>query len=609
MKGFKKKIRKGKEKCREITSQDKESGGGKKSPIPGSPYLKIVLDLSYEPVLHDSLVFKEQRKTKNGMINNLNLISKITPCLIACFLLSGQILTAQQPMNILWITVEDMSPRLGCYGDGTVPTPNIDRLAREGVRYTRAFATYGVCAPSRHSLIMGMYPSSTGAMAMRTWKRTSAIADITDTALLNIPVYEATPPPNAHCFTEYLRAAGFYCTNNSKTDYQFQPPITAWDESSNKAHYRHRPDQEQAFFAVFNNTKTHESQIHNPTAPEVTDPQQVVVPPYYPDTESVRTDIAHHYDNIHEMDKWVGQLLDELEADGLLDNTIIFFFGDHGDGLPRAKRWVYDSGIQVPLIVRWPDGRQAGTIQDELVSFIDFAPTVLSLAGLPVPEHMEGQAFLGPQKTEDRKYIYAFRDRMDPAPEYKRAVRDKRFKYIRNYRPDLPYIGFIPYRDRMLMMQEIIELDKQGKLGPDQWQFHAKSKPLEELYDTQVDPHEIHNLAGNPLYLDKLDELRRAHEAFVDRFGDLGQLTEGELIRHLWGPSGVQPVTAAPTMKKQAEKITLSSDSEGASIAYRWQGEDRWELYVEPIPNRAGKTLEAQAIRLGWEKSEVKQFK
>ncbi|PHN05876.1 sulfatase [Flavilitoribacter nigricans DSM 23189 = NBRC 102662] len=528
--------------------------------------------------------------------------------LVLICLLSSLVLNAQQDYNILWITVEDMSPRLGCYGDGTVSTPNIDRLAREGIRYNRAFATYGVCAPSRHSLIMGMYPSSTGAMAMRTWTRTSAIKDITDTALLNIPVYEATPPPEAHCFTEYLRAAGFYCTNNSKTDYQFRPPVTAWDESSNQAHYRHRPDGNQRFFAVFNNTKTHESQIHNPTAPVVTDPATVTVPPYYPDTETVRQDIAHHYDNIHEMDKWVGKIMDELEADGLLDKTIIFFFGDHGDGLPRAKRWVYDSGIQVPLIVRWPDGRRAGTVNEELVSFIDFAPTVLSLAGLAIPDHMEGQAFLGDQKAAERKYIYAFRDRMDPAPEQKRAVRDKRYKYIRNYRPDLPYIGFIPYRDRMLMMQEIMRLDQAGKLGPDQWQFSAKHKPLEELYDTQVDPYEIHNLAADPQYFGKLAELRQAHEDFIDRFGDLGQLTETQLIRHLWGPTGEQPLTAAPSMKKEQGKIVLSSASEGASIAYRWAGSERWELYYRPIPVRAGQTLETQAIRLGWKKSEVRTF-
>jgi arylsulfatase A-like enzyme len=234
--------------------------------------------------------------------------------------------------------------------------------------------------------------------------------------------------------------------------------------------------------------------------------------------------MARHFDNIYAMDLWVGEMLDQLEADGMMDNTIIFFYSDHGDGLPRSKRWVYDSGLKVPLIVRWPDGKGAGTVNDELVSFIDFAPTTLSLANIKVPDYMEGQVFLGEAKAEPRQYIYAFRDRMDPAPETIRAVRDQRYKYVRNYRPDLPYIGFIPYRDQAEMMQKILQLKEEGKLGPDQWQFWAEKKPLEELYDTQQDPYEIHNLASEPEYFEKLAELRQAQEDFVAKYGDLGMI-------------------------------------------------------------------------------------
>jgi len=512
---------------------------------------------------------------------------------------------AQEPYNILWLTVEDMSPRLGCYGDTTVPTPNIDRLAKEGVRYTNAFATYGVCAPSRHTLITGMYPTSTGAMAMRTHKRTSAIDDITDPELLAIPTYEATPPPQVKCFTEYLRAAGFYCTNNSKTDYQFKPPITAWDESSGEAHWRNRPDETMPFFSVFNNGTPHESGIHEKRSPEVTDPENVPVLPYYPNTLTVRRDIARHYDNIHAMDKWVGEMLDELEQNGLLDKTIIFFFGDHGDGLPRAKRWVYDSGIRVPLIIRWPDGREAGTVKDELVSFIDFAPTVLSLTGIEPPEYMEGQIFTGSEKALPREYIYAFRDRMDPAPERIRAVRDHRFKYIRNYRPDLPYIGFIPYRDRAAMMQEILKMSKQGTLGPNQWQFWATKKPLEELYDTWADPHEIHNLAADPAHFEKLAELRQVHKEWRARYGDLGDMPETELIKHLWPPDGKQPTTQAPDIQKVNGKVHINCATEGASITYRLDKNGRWLLYHEPFAIQKGTTVKAQAIRLGWKPSAI----
>lgn len=528
--------------------------------------------------------------------------------LLALLLVVPQAVRAAARPHILWITVEDMSPRLGCYGDDTVPTPRIDQLAEEGIRYTRAFGTYGVCAPNRHTLITGMYPTSTGAMAMRTWKRTSALKMISDPDLLAIPTYEATPPPDVRCFTEYLRAAGYFCTNNSKTDYQFRPPVTAWDESSNKAHWRMRPDEQTPFFSVFNFTVTHESGTFAKRSPEVVDPEKVSVPPFFPDRPLVRRDIARHYDNIAVVDQQVGKVLDELEADGLADETIVFFFSDHGDGLPRHKRWVYDSGLHVPLIVRYPDRREAGTSRSELVSFVDFAPTVLSLAGVKIPEHMQGQAFLGERRGEEREYIYACRDRMDPAPERIRAVRDARFKYVRNYRPDLPYLGYIPYRDRAESMQEIHRLLEAGELGPDQWQFWARKKPLEELYDTELDPHEIHNLAADPRYVDKLAELRAAHEKWKEAYGDLGELTEQELIRKLWPPDGKQPKTAAPsaTIGSTAEglSVTLNSPSPGASIAYKLPGDKRWRLYAKPIQVSPGTEIVTLAHRLGWKPSD-----
>ena len=383
-------------------------------------------------------------------------------------------ITANERWNILWITCEDMSPRLGCYGDKTVPTPGIDQLAAESVRYTRAFGVYGVCAPNRHALITGMYPTSTGAMAMRTWRRTAALDQIKDPKLLAIPTYEATPPAGAHCFTEYLRAHGYYCTNNVKTDYQFRDPVTAWDESSGDAHWRNRPTPQTPFFSVFNFTVTHESGTFEQRSPIVTEPSQVRLPPYYPDDPMLRRDLARHYDNIAVLDQQVARLLQQLQDDQLMENTIIFFFSDHGDGLPRMKRWVYDSGIQVPLLIRYPNNKQAGTTNGELVSFVDFSPSVLSLVGIPIPEHMQGQAFLGAKKCPPRKYIYAARDRMDPAPETIRAVRDHRFKYVRNYRPDLPYIGFIPYRDRAAGMKSLLQLIDQKQLGPRHWQFSSQ---------------------------------------------------------------------------------------------------------------------------------------
>ena len=511
-------------------------------------------------------------------------------------------LLSGQTKNILWITAEDLSPRFSFYGDSTVATPNLDRLAAEGQVYSNAFATYGVCAPSRHSIIMGMYPTTTGAGAMRTWKRTSAIDDITDTALLNIPVYEATPPPEAKCFSEYLRSAGYYCTNNFKTDYQFRTPFTAWDENSPTAHWRNRPNAAMPFFSVFNFEVTHESKIHHPPSPERVDPSVIDVPPYYPDTKTVRRDIAHHYDNIIALDSQIAVILDQLEEDGLIDETIIFFFGDHGDGLPRAKRWVYDSGIRIPLIVRHPDGRKGEV--DELVSFVDFAPTMLSICQIPIPSHMQGQAFLGPQKASaPRQYIYAFRDRMDPAPETIRAVRDKRFKYIRNYRPDLPYLGFIPYRDRMAMMKEILTLKDASLLGPNQWQLADTSKPIEELYDLRNDPHEIHNLAADAAHPETLKRLRAANDAFQDRFTDLGMIPEGELIKHLWPPNGDQPKTETPEISIREDMLYIECKTNGASIGYQINEMGPWLLYSDPIPADGIQIISAKAIRLGYQPS------
>ncbi len=522
------------------------------------------------------------------------------------FILSFQLHAAEDGgFNILWITCEDMSPRIGCYGDNTVPTPNIDRLAAEGVRYTNCYGTYGVCAPNRHTITMGMYPTSTGAMAMRNWKRTSALKFITDPELLAIPTYEAVPPPQAKCMSEYLRAAGWYCSNNSKTDYQMQTPLSAWDDTTKKAHWRNRPDPNQRFFAIFNDVTPHESGTFKQRSPTYVDPATLEPPPYYPDTKNVRQSLAWHYDNIYAMDQWVGGLLKQLEEDGLMDKTLIFFYSDHGDGLPRAKRWVYDSGLKVPFIVRWPDGHGAGTVNDELVSFVDLAPTTLSLAGLKVPDHMEGQVFLGPNRDEPRRYIYACRDRMDPAPERIRAVRDQRFKYVRNYRPDLPYIGYIPYRDQAPIMQDINALIAKGERWENSWQFFDQTKPEEELYDCETDPWEIHNLADDPKYADKLAELRAAHEDWKATYGDLGEIPETELIKKLWPPDGKQPTTATPEVSVKDGTVTLTCASEGASIVYRTSPKGDWRLYTGPFSQNEAKTLEAQAHRYGWKVSKT----
>jgi arylsulfatase A-like enzyme len=294
--------------------------------------------------------------------------------------------------------------------------------------------------------------------------------------------YSAVPPHYVKTFTEYLRAAGYYCTNNKKTDYQFTPPFTAWDECNDHAHWRNRPEGGQPFFSVFNPTITHESGMWpRDDRPLMTDPSQVKLPPYLPNTPKAREALARHYDNLARADERVGEILRELEEDGLAENTIVFLWSDHGEGLPRGKRWPYDAGIRIPLIVRWPGRLEPGSVCDDLVSLIDLGPTVLSLCDVELPRHLQGQPFLGPQAVP-RAYIFASRDRHDEAYDMVRAVRDKRYKYIRNFHPELPYLLWIPYRNRHPVVQEMWRLYAEGKLeGPQKLMFQTRRPPEEPM--------------------------------------------------------------------------------------------------------------------------------
>ena len=426
--------------------------------------------------------------------------------------------------NILWITCEDVSPRLGCYGDELAITPNIDKLAGEGVRYTKAFATAPVCAPSRSCLVTGVYATSLGTQHLRS---------------------EVKLPEKIKCFPEYLRAEGYYCSNNYKKDYNFID-VNVWDESSHDAHWRKRQSG-QPFFSVFNFVSTHQGQINgsdkefyatysSKLEPEERhDPAKILLPPYYPDTPFVRKIWARYYNLITFMDKQVGDLLSQLEADGLADNTIVFFFADHGLGIPRFKRTLYDSGLHVPLIVRFPEqyqhlspGRPGETI-DGLVSFVDFAPTVLSLVGLPVPKYMEGRALLGSQAKPPRKYVFGASSRVDEAYEFSRCVRDERYKYIRNYLPHLSYIQPSEYPDRAEIMKELRRAVAEEELTPAQKMLWAPTRPVEELYDTVEDPHEINNLVSNPGKKAVLVKLRKTLHSWMLQTRDTGLLPEAEM--------------------------------------------------------------------------------
>lgn len=510
--------------------------------------------------------------------------------------------------NILWISCEDTSCDLGCYGDSYAVTPNLDALAAQGVRYTNVYTNAGVCAPSRCGVITGMYPTTIGTHHMRC---------------------QGVPPAEVKCFPQYLRAAGYYCTNNSKTDYQFDPPVTAWDESSNKAHWRNR-DGDQPFFTVFNLTISHESQNWPKKGEKlVHDPDKAVVPPYYPDTPVVRENLARYYDNVTKMDGQAGQILKQLEEDGLVEDTIVWFWGDHGRGLPRAKRWIYDSGIRVPLIIRvpqkWrryvmpgsPDAVAPGTVNDELIAFIDFAPTMLSLAGVAIPKHLQGQAFLGGQKARPRDYVFAARDRMDEAYDIIRAVRDNRYKYIRNYMPHLTRAQDIEYMNRMPIMQEMRRAGAEGKLKGPQKQYFEPTKPVEELYDTLNDPHEVNNLADDPKYKDVLQRLRKVHGEWMEQSRDIGLIPEPE-FDEMKRPDGQLQKTERPFVTvnnetKSGSVVAVSCYTAGASIAYRLDGGDQkktgWKLYTEPLKLKPGQVLLAKACRIGFKDSDQVKFK
>ena len=398
---------------------------------------------------------------------------------------------------------EDLSPIIPPFGDDTVATPNLSRLAAEGIRYTNAFSTSGVCAPSRAALATGKYQNGIGALHMRT-------TNISGFGVEGLVPYEAVPPPEVKMLSQYFREAGYYTTNNSKEDYQFRKAITAWDDSSSEAHWRNR-NEGQPFYSVFNFGITHESQVwaqaSNPLL--VDENLDVPIPPYLPDTPTAKRDIRQVYSNIVAMDAQVGEILDQLEEDGLLENTVIFWYTDHGGPLPRQKRLLYDSGLQVPLIVRFPDSWRAGEEDDQLVSFVDFKSTALSLAGIEPPDYVDGQAFLGEfTSSQPRRYIHAAADRFDTEYDTIRAVRDKRYKYLRNFNPDQPYYLPLSYREQMPIMQELLLLNSSGQLNEFQSQWFRQSKVEEELFDTENDPNELANLANDPAYAEKLLELR-----------------------------------------------------------------------------------------------------
>lgn len=523
--------------------------------------------------------------------------------------------------NILLIMVEDLSSRVGSYGDSLAITPNIDALAAEGVTFDRMFTSAPVCSPSRAATITGQYQQTLGAQNHRT-------VTFEDSNPQGFK-YLAVPPEDVKAFPELLRREGYYTVNRSKTDYQFGKPFTIWDDSGKSATWRGR-DSGQPFFMMVSDDITHESRLFRydreprnsdeakvikqllkqlKGQPEPIKPEQVKVPPYLPDTLEVRRDIARQYNNVALMDQKVGALLSDLAEDDLLKNTIIIWTTDHGDGLPRHKRFLNDSGLRVPFIVRFPDGVYSGTRRGDLASFIDLAPTILGMAGVDesVQPNYPGRNLFD-SKASEPVFVFSSLDRRDERPAKMRTARDKRYRLIWNGRTDLARFVPLEYSDLVESRAEIWRLERKGELPAEVQQYFNVPSPEFELYDTEKDPYEVNNLASNKEYQPVLNQMKQALTQWRESLGANEYRSEFEVAMNSW-PNGEQPTTQNPIIclkKEGAEQVLTVATEDNASVGYRLAGSDEaWQLYSNPVKLPSQANIEVKAIRYGYKESSI----
>jgi arylsulfatase A-like enzyme len=465
--------------------------------------------------------------------------------LISALLIASLASYAADLPNILWISNEDHGPHLGAYGDTYATTPNLDAFAKRAFRYDKASSNVPVCAPARTTIISGMYPPSTGSHHMRS----------------RVPA-----PSYMKFYPSYLQEAGYYTANNSKEDYNLTIDDKGWDDSSTNAHWKNCPEG-KPFFSIFNFTRTHESQIRNQNQNPHHDPAKAPIPPYHPDTPEVRKDWAQYYDRLTEGDQHFAERMQELEDAGLAEDTIVFFWADHGSGMPRSKRYPGWSGLHVPLIVYFPEkwkhlapkDYEAGGNSDRLVAFIDFPATLLSLAGVTIPDYYHGNAFAGNQQTPDPKYSFGFRGRMDERPDSIRTVTDGRYMYIRNHYAHIPHGQFVLYQQKTPTTAVWMKMYKDGELTDIQSQFW-KPHPREELFDLENDYHTINNLAESTQHQDIKKRLSDALDKHMADTGDLGFLPEPLLQKD--AQKGISPAESGRGMLKNAPTwgITVLKD-------------------------------------------------
>ncbi len=439
--------------------------------------------------------------------------------------------------NILWLIAEDLGPELGCYGTEQVWTPAIDRLAQEGLRFTRAFTVTPVCSTSRSSFMTGMYATSIGAHNHRSHRRDG---------------YRL--PKGVRVLTDRLRAAGYYTANlrdlgsrekprfyrgTGKTDWNFHYEGKPFDGARWSELPKDRP-----WYAQINFAETHRGRAWNRSHTVIdrcADPSKVVVPPYYPEHPLVRKDWAQYLNTVMSLDKKVAFVLSKLEEEGLLEKTIVVFLGDHGRAMVRGKQWCYDSGLHVPLLIRYPKplrdrpGHEPGTVDGRLIASIDLCATTLAWAGVRKPRGMQGKVFDGTQREPERRYVFGTRDRCDETVFRIRTIRTARFRYIRNFMPERPFLQLNRYKERSYPVLRLMRrLHAEGKLDSAARQFFHKTRPSEELYDLDRDPYEMRNLAREPEFENVRNELRQALDSWIRSSGDLGRTAEPKSVTDYW---------------------------------------------------------------------------
>ncbi len=506
----------------------------------------------------------------------------------------------QELPNFLWLVCEDQSLFFSMYGDSIAYTPNINQLAKDGLVYQNCYTPSPVCAPSRSSLITGMYPTTLGTQHMRAYKKSAPSNAINSHN--SLPYYSAKAKKPIRFFTEDLRANGYYCTNNSKEDYNMITSPLAWDDSSKEAHWRNREDG-QPFFSVFNFNVTHESRIwKNNIKYSKEELEEVLIPEFFPDHDGIKSDIMTNYKNIEKLDKQIGLIIDQLKADNLYEKTIIFFFSDHGGPFPRFKRSIYETGIRVPMIAKWIDNNRGNT--NQLVSFVDFAPTILDAANINRKFSFEGVSFF---KKDQRRYVYAATDRFDARNDKRRSIRGKNFKLIYNGDTSTPIYKPVIYRQQMKTMQVLDSLYKVKELNTYFSNWFSKHKDLFELYNVTEDYYETTNLIYNPEYERIYKRLKHHLFKWMEE-SDFGNMNEATMLDSMFTSDMSIPKLNMPELTSTDLGYLIEPNNFHVSVGWRNKKATVWNIYKPGDFIQSKDDIEVLLFRPGYEIL-IKNFK